>query len=67
MLGAAQSGTRRQLRLLSLLKDEQLITEARAEAADIVAADPELSKHPLLAEQVAGLVADEQADYLEKA
>jgi len=67
VLGAAQSGTRRQLRLLSLLKDEQLITEARSEAADIVAGDPELAEHPLLAEQVAALVADEQADYLEKA
>ncbi|MDT4972900.1 MAG: ATP-dependent helicase RecG [Pseudonocardiales bacterium] len=67
VLGAAQSGTRSQLRLLSLLRDEKLITEARAEAADIVAADPDLSGHPLLAAQVAALVADEQADYLEKA
>jgi ATP-dependent DNA helicase RecG len=67
VLGAAQSGTRSQLRLLSLLRDEQLITEARAEAADIVAIDPDLSLHPLLAAQVAALVADEQADYLEKA
>ncbi|PZS34021.1 MAG: ATP-dependent DNA helicase RecG, partial [Pseudonocardiales bacterium] len=67
VLGAAQSGTRSQLRLLSLLRDEQLITEARTEAADIVAADPDLSGHSLLAAQVAALVADEQADYLEKA
>ncbi|MDQ2748035.1 MAG: ATP-dependent DNA helicase RecG [Actinomycetota bacterium] len=67
VLGAAQSGTRSQLRLLSLLRDEQLITEARAEAADIVAADPDLSGHPLLAAQVGALVADEQAEYLEKA
>jgi ATP-dependent DNA helicase RecG len=67
VLGAAQSGRRSALRLLSLLRDEQLITEARAEAADIVAADPELSGHPLLAAQVAALVADEQADYLERA
>jgi ATP-dependent DNA helicase RecG len=67
VLGAAQSGTRSQLRLLSLLRDEKLITEARAEATDIVAADPDLSGHPLLAAQVAALVADEQADYLEKA
>jgi ATP-dependent DNA helicase RecG len=67
VLGAAQSGTRSQLRLLSLLRDEQLITEARAEAADIVAADPDLSGHPLLGAQVATLVGDEQADYLERA
>jgi ATP-dependent DNA helicase RecG len=67
VLGAAQSGTRSQLRLLSLLKDEQLIADARAEAAAIVAGDPDLSGHPLLAAQVAALVGDEQADYLEKA
>jgi ATP-dependent DNA helicase RecG len=67
VLGAAQSGRRSQLRLLSLLRDEQLIEQARAEAADLIAADPTLTAHPRLAAQVAELVADEQADYLEKA
>ncbi len=67
VLGAAQSGRRRQLRLLSLLRDEELIAAARAEAADIVAADPTLAEHPLLAAQVAALVRDDQAEYLEKA
>jgi len=66
VLGAAQSGRRRQLRLLSLLRDEELIVAARAEAADVVAADPTLAGHPLLAAQVAALVRDEQAEYLEK-
>jgi ATP-dependent DNA helicase RecG len=67
VLGVAQSGRRRTLRHLSLLKDEQLIEAARREASDIVAADPELTSHPLLAAQVARLVAEEQADFLEKA
>jgi ATP-dependent DNA helicase RecG len=67
VLGAAQSGRRSQLRLLSLLRDEDLIVAARTEAADLIAADPDLADHPLLAEQVAGLVADEQASYLDKA
>src|SRR3954452_1307852 len=67
VLGVAQSGRRRQLKLLSLLRDEELITAARAEAADIVAADPTLAAHPLLAGQVAALVNDDQAEYLEKA
>jgi ATP-dependent DNA helicase RecG len=67
VLGAAQSGRRSQLRLLSLLRDEDLIVAARTEAADLIAADPDLAGHPLLAEQVAGLVADEQASYLDKA
>jgi ATP-dependent DNA helicase RecG len=67
VLGSAQSGRRRSLRLLSLLRDEDLIAAARTEAADIVAADPTLAEHPLLAAQVAALVNDDQAEYLEKA
>ena len=67
VLGVAQSGTRSQLRLLSLLRDEDLIMSARHEASDLVAADPELQAHPLLAAQVAALVAADQAEYLEKA
>jgi ATP-dependent DNA helicase RecG len=67
VLGVAQSGSRKQLQLLSLLRDEQLITDARTDATDLVAADTDLSDHPLLAAQVAALVADEQAEFLEKA
>jgi ATP-dependent DNA helicase RecG len=66
ILGVAQSGRRRQLRLLSLVRDEELIADARSEAADLVAADPDLSGHPLLAAQVAALVDEQQAEYLEK-
>jgi ATP-dependent DNA helicase RecG len=67
VLGVAQSGRRRQLRLLSLLRDEELIAAARTEAQLIVAADPALDGHPLLAAQVAALVNEDQAEYLEKA
>jgi ATP-dependent DNA helicase RecG len=67
VLGSAQSGRRSQLKLLSLLRDEDLIVAARAEAADLVAADPRLDAHPLLARQVADLVGEEQASYLDKA
>jgi ATP-dependent DNA helicase RecG len=67
ILGAAQSGRRSQLRLLSVLRDEALIADARAEAQAIVAADPDLAAHPLLAREVAALVGEERADYLEKA
>ncbi|MDP9240130.1 MAG: ATP-dependent DNA helicase RecG, partial [Actinomycetota bacterium] len=67
VLGAAQSGRRRQVRLLSLLRDEDLIVAARQEASNLVAADPTLADHPALAAAVADLVDDEQAEYLEKA
>jgi ATP-dependent DNA helicase RecG len=66
VLGAAQSGRRSQFRLLSLLRDEKIIEAARTEASDLVASDPELAGHPGLAAQVAALVADEQARFLDK-
>ncbi|CAM3234738.1 ATP-dependent DNA helicase RecG [Stackebrandtia soli] len=66
VLGAAQSGARSHVRLLSLLRDADLIGEARAEAGALIAADPGLDRHPLLAEAVASLVSDERAEYLEK-
>jgi ATP-dependent DNA helicase RecG len=66
VLGASQSGKHSHLRLLSLLRDAKLITDARAEAAELVADDPSLSRHPALAASVAALVDEERAEYLEK-
>ena len=67
VLGAAQAGRRSSLKLLTLLKDEDLIGQARDEARDLVAADPALSGEPALAEAVRELLEREQAEYLEKA
>ncbi|MFT7839987.1 helicase-related protein [Saccharothrix sp. BKS2] len=67
ILGAAQSGTRSGLKMLSLLRDEDVITEARVVAQGVVDADPDLVAHPGLALLVAGLLDDERAEYLEKA
>jgi ATP-dependent DNA helicase RecG len=66
VLGAAQSGRRSSLRLLSLLRDADLIADARAEATEVIAADVDLARHPLLAEAVAALVSEDRAEYLEK-
>ncbi|MEU8079838.1 ATP-dependent DNA helicase RecG [Catellatospora citrea] len=66
VLGAAQSGRRSHLRLLSLLRDRELIGEARAEAEALLAGDPDLSAHPLLADQIARLVDTDRAEYLQK-
>jgi ATP-dependent DNA helicase RecG len=66
VLGATQSGRRSHLRLLSLLKDAQLIGEARQEAIELVEDDPELTAHPALARSIALLVDEERAEYLEK-
>ncbi len=66
VLGAVQSGRRSSLRLLAVLRDEDLIQEARSAAATLVEADPDLSGHPLVAAALAELVDPQQADYLEK-
>ncbi len=63
VLGAAQSGRRSQLKLLSLLRDEQLISDARDEASALV---DDLAEYPLLAATVEALVDAERAEYLEK-
>ncbi|MEU8298198.1 ATP-dependent DNA helicase RecG [Micromonospora sp. NPDC048909] len=66
VLGATQSGRRSHLRLLSLLRDTDLIRDARAEAIALVEEDPELVRQPALAASVAALVDEERAEYLEK-
>ncbi|WP_233492392.1 ATP-dependent DNA helicase RecG [Blastococcus sp. TF02A-30] len=67
VLGAAQSGRRSGIRLLSLLEDEELIAEARAVATALLATERGLADHPGLAAEVAALATDERAEYLEKA
>jgi ATP-dependent DNA helicase RecG len=66
VLGAAQSGRRSSLRLLTLLKDEALIFKAREEAATLTEDDPGLERHPELAAELAALVDDDRAEFLEK-
>ncbi|MEU5696894.1 helicase-related protein [Actinosynnema sp. NPDC020468] len=67
ILGAAQSGRRSGLKMLSLLRDEDVIAEAREVARDVVEVDPDLARHPGYASLVAGLLDAESARYLEKA
>ena len=65
VLGAAQAGRRSSLRLLQLLKDEDLIGQAREEATAVVSADPDLARHPALREAIEDLLGV-QAEYLDK-
>jgi ATP-dependent DNA helicase RecG len=66
VLGVAQSGRRSSLRVLSVVRDGDLIAEARVDAERLVAADPGLDAHPGLSDAVARLIVEQQADYLEK-
>ncbi|MDP9395294.1 MAG: ATP-dependent DNA helicase RecG [Actinomycetota bacterium] len=67
VLGASQSGRRSSLRLLSVLRDEDVIRAAREDATTLVAEDPALRRWPGLRAAVAELTHTGHADYLEKA
>ena len=67
VLGTAQSGTRSQLRLLRVLRDEKIIERSREIALEIIAEDPELESYPELREELAKLERDERSDFIEKA
>jgi ATP-dependent DNA helicase RecG len=67
VLGSLQSGRRSGLRLLSLLKHEEIIAKAQVYATDIVTHDPDLADHPGLNALVGETIGDEErAAYLDK-
>ncbi|NUP30086.1 MAG: ATP-dependent DNA helicase RecG [Nocardia sp.] len=66
VLGAAQSGTTRSLRLLSLLDDLEVITAAQELARTLVEQDPGLTGHPGLAAMMHAAVDSERLEYLAK-
>ena len=66
VLGATQAGRRSSLKLLSLLSDEELIGQAREEAAAVVAGDPELARHPGLSGAISDLLGPQRAEFLDK-
>jgi ATP-dependent DNA helicase RecG len=67
VLGATQAGRKKSLKLLSVLRDRDLIVTARTEATDLVDADPDLAGYPALAAEMSALLDEEQAGFLEKA
>jgi ATP-dependent DNA helicase RecG len=66
VLGDAQSGTRQTLKMLRLLRDEELIATARQEATALVEADPRLMHHPGLHHAINSMLGPERAEYLDK-
>jgi ATP-dependent DNA helicase RecG len=67
VLGAAQSGRRSGVKLLSLRVSVARCAAARAAATALVEHGGGLADHPELAAEVAALAMDDRADYLEKA
>ena len=66
VLGARQSGFRSGLQNLRVLRDEETIVAAREDAEAVLAADPGLDEHRLLAAAVDELEHSGQSGYMEK-
>ena len=65
VLGASQSGSRSSLKLLRVLKDVDLIAQARSLAEQCIQQDPELAD-PALADIVTDMEMDAAGDWLER-
>ncbi|WP_366146371.1 ATP-dependent DNA helicase RecG [uncultured Pseudokineococcus sp.] len=66
VLGARQSGVRSSLRLLRVVRDADVIAEARADATAVLAGDPELAGHPALAGAIGELLRPQHEMFLER-
>ena len=66
VLGANQSGSQSHLRLLRVLRDEDLIEQARDDAEQLIATDNDLSDYPALKNELVKLQRDQSIDYLDK-
>ncbi|MEV0320634.1 ATP-dependent DNA helicase RecG [Streptomyces sp. NPDC050658] len=66
VLGQAQSGVRSSLRMLAVIEDEEIIAEAREEAASVVSKDPDLERLPALRTALDALLDAEREQYLDK-
>lgn len=66
VLGVLQSGGRSTLRLLSVLRDQVIIANARDEVVDLFAQDPELREHPTLLRAIEERERIAATEYLDK-
>ena len=66
VLGSAQSGGKSHLRLLRVLRDEDLIEKSRADALALLKSDPLLTNHPELMQEVAKLKDQDSSAFMDK-
>jgi len=66
VLGTAQAGRSTALRQLSLLRDREIIEQARGDAAGLVGDDADLGRWTGLADMVSAVIDEEEQDYLDK-
>ncbi len=67
VLGAAQSGRGSSLRLLRVIEDADVIARARDVARDLVAQDPDLEEHAVLAEALTRMLDEGREEFLDRA
>ena len=66
VLGSSQSGGKSHLRLLRVLRDEDLIESAREDALNLLKSDPTLSRHDQLLLEVEKLKDQESSAFMDK-
>lgn len=66
ILGDSQSGRASSLKILDLLADEEVISQARKDAKHLVAGDPHLQQHQVLQQAIARRVSEEEQEFLER-
>ena len=66
VLGASQSGRRSGLRMLQVVRDEDVIAKAREIAWQLLQSDPELKNNLSLAKRIKEIQSDEKSEFLEK-
>lgn len=67
ILGAAQSGRTTSLRLLSVVRDRDLIDQARDDARELIAGDTNLVHHPEIMTAITELVDPDHEEFLDRA
>lgn len=66
ILGDSQSGRASSLKILDLLADEEVISRARRDAKQLVAADPQLENHQVLQRAITRRISEEEQEFLER-
>ena len=67
VLGASQSGGRSSLRLLRVVRDADVIDQARQDALDVVGMDPELTAWPVLRAAIEDWLSPQREEFLDRA
>jgi len=67
VLGAAQSGRARSLKILEVVADRKILGQAREDARTLIDQDPNLVHHPELLTAIAQMIDPEHEEYLDRA